>query len=265
MNTPIIAPDYVLVSETPALYASASVSGFIEQEVRRPSKQWIASIIAGEQEKEQVIMRTDEFVLLPDTERVNRYWRPHPSSPPPATHSGGTNANPRQWRKQHTTCNTRTPSPMRHCDTRTPKTTLNWLGIALDLGVRTLRDLRGRHAPMLARMLEDAMTAIETHAGIPRDQVMAYVHYPPSVYQLHVHFSYPYGQYCHRDAYRVHSLQSIINNLEIDPEYYAKATLQLAMFRHSQHYLALFPPPGDTGPPPHEDAGDRTQRTKKGA
>jgi hypothetical protein len=68
---------------------------------------------------------------------------------------------------------------------------------------------------------------------------MAYVHYPPSVYQLHIHFSYPYGQYCHRDAYRVHSLEGIINNLEIDPDYYAKATLHLAMYRQSPHYLAL--------------------------
>jgi m7GpppX diphosphatase len=92
---------------------------------------------------------------------------------------------------------------------------------------------------MLKRMLQDSMAAIEQHTGIPRDQVMAYVHYPPSVYQLHVHFSYPYGQFCHRDAYRVHSLETIINNLEIDSDYYAKATLHLAMYRQSPHYLAL--------------------------
>ena len=69
------AGDYALVAETPALHASPSVTRFIEQEVTRPSKQWICSIIAGEQEKEQVILRTEDYVLLPDTERVNRYWR----------------------------------------------------------------------------------------------------------------------------------------------------------------------------------------------
>jgi hypothetical protein len=88
-------------------------------------------------------------------------------------------------------------------------------------------------------MLEGCMAEVEQLTGLPRDQVMAYVHYPPSVYQLHIHFSYPYGQYCHRDAYRVHSLEGIINNLEIDPDYYAKATLHLAMYRQSPHYLAL--------------------------
>jgi hypothetical protein len=71
---------------------------------------------------------------------------------------------------------------------------------------------------------------------------MAYVHYPPSVYQLHVHFSFPYGQYCHRDTYRVHSLSSVINNLEMDPDYYAKATLHLALYKQSLHYAALTSP-----------------------
>ena len=67
--------DDTLVAETPGMYASASMTRFIEQEVVRPSKQWIASIIDGRQEKEDVIFRSEEFVLLPDTERVNRYWR----------------------------------------------------------------------------------------------------------------------------------------------------------------------------------------------
>jgi m7GpppX diphosphatase len=212
MFTPsIIAPDYVLMAETPPMHARNSVASFINQEVRRPSKQWIASIIAGEQEKDQVILRTEEFVLLPDTERVNRYWR---SPATPARAGKG---------KCHAA----------------PRMTLNWLAIVNDLRVRTLRDLRGEHLPMLRRMLEGCMAEVEQLTGLPRDQVMAYVHYPPSVYQLHIHFSYPYGQYCHRDAYRVHSLEGIINNLEIDPDYYAKATLHLAMYRQSPHYLAL--------------------------
>ena len=200
LNPGILTNDYVLLAETPAMHARAT--GFIEQEVKRPSKQWIASIISGDQEKDQVILRTDEFVLLPDTERVNRYWRTGRGSPK-------------------------------------GRMTLNWLAIVHDLRVRTLRDLSGEHLPMLRRMLEACMAQVEEATGLPREQVMAYVHYPPSVYQLHVHFSYPYGQFCHRDAYRVHSLQGIINNLEIDTGYYAKSTLLLAMHRQSAHCLAL--------------------------
>ena len=223
--------DYVLVAETPNMYNSNAVTSFIEQETRRPNKQWITSIIAGDQEREQVIIRTEDFVMLPDTERVNRYWRT----------PRGTQQQQLALRHHH------------HQPQRSPKQsvhpqrmTLNWLSIVNDLSVRTLRDLRGKHVPMLRCMLASCMHAVETYTGIPRDQVMAYVHYPPSVYQLHVHFSYPYGQYCHRDAYRVHSLEGIINNLEIDPEYYAKSTLHLAMYRQSPHYQALMDHPSSS-------------------
>lgn len=217
MNTQQPINDFTLVSETPQLHAKTSVVSYIEQEVKRPSKQWITSIISGDQEKEHVVIRTDDFVLLPDTERVNRYWRIQ------------TNA---QY------ASSRTPkSP--HTLRAYPRLTLNWLSIVNDHTIRTMRDLRGKHVPMLKTMLATCMAAIEEHTGIPQDQVMAYVHYPPSVYQLHVHFSHPYGQYCHRNAYRVHSLGTIISNLEIDSDYYTKATLSLAMYKQSQHYQAL--------------------------
>lgn len=214
-----------MVEETPDLFQSIHVQTFMEQELNRGSKQWIHHIIAGTQEKEQVILKSEEFILLPDTERVNRYGRL-----------------------------LATPSPqsaMRHCkryyptshpprdSARTGRQVLNWLAIVTEPGIRSLRDLRGCHVHCLRTMLSQCMESIEAHTGIKQEQIMAYVHYPPSVYQLHVHFSYPYGQYCHRDTYRVHSVQSIINNLLIDGDYYDKCTLQLAMFRHSPHFAAV--------------------------
>jgi hypothetical protein len=202
--------DYLLLAETPAMHASPSVALFIEQEIARPSKQWITNIIDGKQESDEVIRRTGSYVLLPDTERVNRYWRTSGNSAPRSSNS----------RPYH-------------------RKVLNWLAIALDKRIHTLRDLHGGHLRMLKDMLHDSMQAIEAETGIRANQVMAYVHYPPSVYQLHVHFSYPYGQFCHRDAYRVHNLASVINNLEIDPCYYAKATLHMAVLPQSLHCAAL--------------------------
>lgn len=206
------ACDYSIVAETPAMHASPSIARFIEQEVLRPGKQWIVHIIDGTQEKEDVVYRDSDFVLLPDTERVNRYWR----TPHPAVNSFQPRILPRG-----------------------PKRILNWLAIAHDRQLRTLRDLRGHHIPMLKSLLNTSLQSIEEHTGIRRDQVMAYVHYPPSVYQLHVHFSYPYGQYCHRDAYRVHSMATIINNLELDADYYRHATLHMVVHRQSLHFTAL--------------------------
>jgi m7GpppX diphosphatase len=207
------AYEYTIVPETPAMLAHPSVVAFVETEIQRPSKQWITKIIQGNQEVDEVILRTDEFVLLPDTERVNRNCYP-------------------------STCN-RPPSPPHQQAPYQCRRVLNWLSIVHDESVHSMRDLRGAHIPMLKRMLQSCTETIQEKTGIHRDQVMAYVHYPPSVYQLHVHFCFPYGQYCHRDAFRVHSLANIINNLEIDPDYYTKVTLHLPLYRHSLHHAAL--------------------------
>lgn len=209
--------DYTLLAETPEMHAKKSVVCFIEQEVKRPSKQWIANIIDGTQEKDDVIVRSDEFILLPDTERVNRY-----------------RTNPRPFRQ-----------------------ILNWLAIAQDKGIRTLRDLTGQHVPMLKRMLSASLEAAERETGIRQDRIMAYVHYPPSVYQLHVHIAYPYGQFGHRDAYRIHNLASVINNLEIDPQYYQKATLHMAILRNSQHLAALL---DESGEPADNALSEKTHK-----
>lgn len=233
-------PDYTIVPETPGVYTSPAMCQFMEHEIRRPSKQWITSIIEGNQEQDEVILRTDEFVLLPDTERVNRYWRIQSNANQARQESAG---QPRQ-ENANGKCS--------------PRRTLNWLSIVHDRAVHTMRDLRGGHIPMLRRMLDGCMGAIERETGIPRDQVMAYVHYPPSVYQLHVHFSYPYGQYCHRDAYRIHSLGGIINNLEIDSDYYAKATLYVAVYKQSPHYQALISTQRNDSPPTKKGGYDCT-------
>ena len=219
--------DYTLLAETPAIHDSPSVARFIEQEVARPTKQWINHILDGTQEKDDVVCRTDDFVLLPDTERLNRYWRCPPLHLQQQTSSA----------QNHSLVSyARTAS---HYHQRVPRRVLNWLAILQDRRIRTLRDLRGHHVPMLKALLHLSLQSIESLTGIRQDQVMAYVHYPPSVYQLHVHFSYPYGQYCHRDAYRVHNLATIINNLEIEPEYYKRATLHMAVYKQSLHYTAI--------------------------
>lgn len=238
------ATDYVLMDETPKLFQKQSVVRFINQEVARPSKQWIRNILDGNQESEEVIVRTDEFVLLPDTERVNRYWRFQSK----ASTSVSLTVSPTSQPLYVSALSKRAPGHSRRM--------LNWLCIAHDRTLRTMRDLRGQHVPMLKRMLDQCMQTMEITTGIPQNQVMAYVHYPPSVYQLHVHFAFPYGQHCHRDTFRVHSLQAIINNLEIDPDYYLKATLQLALYRQSLHYAALSASNSD-------DSGDERDRSEE--
>jgi hypothetical protein len=80
------------------------------------------------------------------------------------------------------------------------------------------------------------------------------------VYQLHVHFAFPYGQNIHRDAYRVHNLRAVIENLELDPDYYAKITLHMAIPKRSLHFAALA-----VASPAFEEAGVGALDVKKEA
>ena len=55
--------------------------------------------------------------------------------------------------------------------------------------------------PVLKNMLLNTVGLIHAECGVHPEEVMAYIHYPPSVYQLHVHFSYPYAQQTHRSGH----------------------------------------------------------------
>jgi hypothetical protein len=92
---------------------------------------------------------------------------------------------------------------------------------------------------MLRELYNQACKKIQDETGIEQSQIMAYIHYPPSVYQLHVHFKHPVSQHVLHDTFRIHSVTSIINNLEIDSEYYSKSLLQVPVYPNTELYTAL--------------------------
>ena len=114
--------------------------------------------------------------------------------------------------------------------------------MATDTNLRTLRDLRGCHVQMLESLYTMTCQRIQEETGVSQSQIMAYVHYPPSVYQLHVHFKHVASPGAPHDTLRVHMLPAILNNLSIDPEYYAKSSLQMPVYVHTDLFLALDPP-----------------------
>jgi hypothetical protein len=137
------------------------------------------------------------------------------------------------------TCNGWLQPIERRWRSRKPPNSLHWLAVATDTSLRTLRDLRGKHIPMLISLYTQTCQKIHDEMGIPLDQIMAYVHYPPSVYQLHIHFKHPIGPHVSHDSFRIHPLITVINNLKIDSDYYAKSILQLPVYSHTELYTAL--------------------------
>jgi hypothetical protein len=118
----------------------------------------------------------------------------------------------------------------------------NWLAIVADPSLRSIRDLRGEHVEMLEGLYADCMQAIQKeYKSVAAEDVMVFANYPPSVYKLHFHFCAPFFQPTAYDAFRMHSLRAIINNLRIHPDYYKISTFQIAVHSGSDLYRALVP------------------------
>ena len=261
--------DYRLVMESPMHYHSREIQDFIQEELCRPTKRWVFDILDGLQETEHIKLETDEFVLLPDTERVNTYTPASVTEICPSRVLRSQTKLPRASlcpkcrglapctvinTKQTSTCSVChwnfTPYQNRGVDTLALKHSLsknlvcnrcvlNWLVIIKNRSIKTIRDLDASHVSMLERVKSMCVERVEKEIGVEHDEIMFYVHYHPSVYQLHIHVAYPYMQNTHRDIYRIHSLDSIISNLKVDSEYYRKATLQVSVSKDSVLYSAI--------------------------
>jgi len=117
--------------------------------------------------------------------------------------------------------------------------TLNWLVVCTDKTLTSMRCLRGEHIPMLQAMKEQIADCIPGTFGTP----MVYFHYPPSVWQLHLHIAAPCNVLQTTSCMqRVCFLEDVICNLTIDPDYYCKATLTYILpSNHDLTQLYSFP------------------------
>ena len=253
------------------MHHSASMQSYISKEVNRPCKQWIYEVLSCRRETERVKLRTPEFVLLPDVDCISKRLKQYPrigriypwyeafdyrqagaGYPDSGITALGTlnPSEPQPWqtdevaqtlsqRNQDSSHSTPDRRQWRSKRIAPPTACFHWLAVATNTDLRTLRDLRGCHIPMLQALYTRTCQKIHEETGVDPGQIMAYIHYPPSVYQLHVHFKHLAGPGLSHDTLRVHSLTTIINNLKIDPEYYTKSRLQLPVYVHTDLYLAL--------------------------
>ena len=220
------------VNETPEMY-SQSVRQFVDRQAAAQGSSWVKRLLAGEQERERVVLRDAEFILVCQSNKR----RGAGEAPVDEGFSlVGQGSSKRRGadavddgftlvRRSRKKSNPETPPSSPDADAGGP-----WLAIVADESIRTLRDLRGAHVPMLTRLLELCLSRLQELWGVPPDEVAAYVHYPPNVYHLHVHFVHPLSVSNRRqDVFRVHWLQNVIQNLTIDSEFYAKTSLQVAV------------------------------------
>ncbi|KAF8321067.1 scavenger mRNA decapping enzyme [Cantharellus anzutake] len=91
------------------------------------------------------------------------------------------------------------------------------LAIARSALIRSLRDLRKEHVPMLERIRQEATRVASEKWGVPKGGLRFYIHYQPSYYQFHVHIvSVEYSGFQGMSVGQAHLLEDVISLLELD-------------------------------------------------
>jgi m7GpppX diphosphatase len=200
----------VLVTESGEQHVGANVQAYISAQLTDARRVWVDRIFDGSSEQAEI--KNDEstqplYLVLPDTCNTLRCIRMHRSD---------------SW-------------------VYAPENRFSWLVLWKDPSLRSIRDLRAEHIPLLKKMYADVMQCIRRVHGLPfRDEdVVAYAHYPPSVYHLHFHFTQPFVRPTNYDLLRTHKLTDIVNNLQVCPEYYTRSEFTFPVHTSSALYKAL--------------------------
>lgn len=91
--------------------------------------------------------------------------------------------------------------------------------------LKSLRDLRSEHIPLLSNIRKGGQEAIRKRYGVPANKLRVYLHYQPSYYHLHVHFTSLSYDAPGSGVERAHLLSDVLQNLEADPRHYCSRTL----------------------------------------
>ncbi|KAI4294319.1 HIT-like protein [Schizophyllum commune Loenen D] len=109
-------------------------------------------------------------------------------------------------------------------------------------GLRSLRDLRGEHIPLLKGIQREATRVVaEKWPAVGAGGLRMFIHYQPTYYHFHVHIvNVNGGESIARMAVgTAHLLDDVISLLEVQPDIYARTTLTYSLGDQHGLYAAL--------------------------
>ncbi|KAJ7623269.1 HIT-like domain-containing protein [Roridomyces roridus] len=112
--------------------------------------------------------------------------------------------------------------------------------IVRDSTIRSLRDLRGSHIPLLKTIRREASAVAQSRWGIQQGGLRMFIHYQPSYYHFHVHIvnsNYEAGM--GMNVGQAHLLDDVISLLELDPGIMDRRTLTYGLGEQHGLYQAL--------------------------
>ena len=107
----------------------------------------------------------------------------------------------------------------------TDRTTLYLLAIVLRHDIKSIRDLTKEHLPLLRNIRSKSLVFITEKWGYSPCEIRAYIHYQPSYYHFHVHFTFCGYEAPGTHVGKAHLLHEIIDNISLFPDFYSKKTL----------------------------------------
>ncbi|XP_077870365.1 m7GpppX diphosphatase-like isoform X2 [Saccoglossus kowalevskii] len=111
------------------------------------------------------------------------------------------------------------------------------IGICHKRGIRSLRDLGREHLPLLNNIAKKGKEAICTKYGVKENQLRVYLHYQPSYYHLHVHFTHVNFDAPGMNIGKAHLLLDVMENIEMQSDYYPKKTFTFTAKEKDPLYL----------------------------
>lgn len=101
------------------------------------------------------------------------------------------------------------------------------LAIVSDESLKSLRDLTKDHLPLLEAINSNCQKILKDNFNFPKHKIRAYIHYLPTFFQFHVHFTHVDNSNESSTIERARFLQDVIHNINLDSNYYQKATMQI--------------------------------------
>jgi m7GpppX diphosphatase len=104
--------------------------------------------------------------------------------------------------------------------------TFHLLAFPKDKTIKSIRDLTIDHIPLLKEMVKKIKGYIKKNYNFEKDEIEANFHYPPSVLLLHIYFELVNNKKFRKQLLE-HSVNSVMQNLSIDPNYYKKIKIEI--------------------------------------
>ena len=104
--------------------------------------------------------------------------------------------------------------------------TFHLLAFPKDKTIKSIRDLTNEHIPLLKEIVKKSKQYIKKNYNFEKDEIEANFHYPPTVLLLHIHFELTNNKKFKKPLFE-HSVNSVIENISIDPSYYKKIKIEI--------------------------------------